>query len=82
MLRVPPEPAPTSQRFFHGGDHLGMLAHREIVVGAPDRDRLGAVVPGKAARVGEGALVAQNVDEDAVATFGMQAIDRCMKIWS
>jgi hypothetical protein len=32
------------QRFFHRGDHLGVLAHREIIVRAPDGDRLGAVM--------------------------------------
>jgi serine acetyltransferase len=59
-----------------------MLAHGEIIVGAPHRDRLGAVVAGKAARVGIGALVAQDVDENAITTFGMQAIDGSIKIWS
>ena len=32
-------------------------------------------MPGKTARVGEGTLVAQNIDEDAVTPLGMQAID-------
>jgi hypothetical protein len=45
------------ERLFHRGDHLGVLAHRQIVVGAPYRDRLGAVVPGKTARVGVGPLL-------------------------
>ena len=31
---------------------------------------------GEAARVGEGALVAQDVDEHAVAPFGVQPVDR------
>src|SRR3546814_6026263 len=53
-----------------------MLAHRQIIVRAPDRDRLRPVMPGEASRVGEGALVAQDIDEDAVASLGMQSIDR------
>ncbi len=64
------------QRAFHRRDHIGVLAHREIIVRAPHGDRLGAVMPGKAARVGKGALVAQDVDEHAVAPLDMQAIDR------
>ena len=64
------------QRLFHRRDHLRVLAHREIVVRAPDGDRLRPVMPGEAARVGEGALVAQDVDEHAIAAFGVQPIDR------
>jgi hypothetical protein len=33
-------------------------------------------VPGKAARVGISALVAQDVDEHAIAAFGMKPINR------
>jgi hypothetical protein len=36
-------------------------------------------MPGKAARVGIRALVAQDVDEDAIAPLGMQAIDRLIE---
>jgi hypothetical protein len=67
------------QRLFHRRDHLGMLAHGEIVVGAPHGDRLRAVMAGEAARIGISALVAQDVDEDAVASFLVQAIDRVRK---
>jgi hypothetical protein len=28
-------------RLMHGSNHLGMLAHAEVVVGAPDRNWLG-----------------------------------------
>jgi hypothetical protein len=63
------------QRLFHGLDHLGVLAHGEVVVRTPDGDRLRPVVPGEAARVGEGALVAQDVDEHAVPAFGVQTLD-------
>ena len=64
------------QRLLHRRDHLGMLAHREIVVRAPDGDRLGPVMAGEAARVGKCALVAQDVDEHAIAALGMEPIDR------
>ena len=52
-----------------------MLPHAEIVVRAPDGDRLRAIMARKAARIGELALVAQDIDKDAVATFGMQPVD-------
>jgi hypothetical protein len=55
------------QRLFHRGNHFWMLAHRQVIVAAPHRDRLGPVVSGEAARIGKGAFVAQDVDEDAVA---------------
>src|SRR3546814_14077521 len=64
------------QRLFHRGDDLWMLAHREIVVRAPDGDRFRPVVPRKAARIRKISLVAQNVDEDAVAAFFVEAVDR------
>ncbi len=67
------------QRFFHRRDHLGVLAHGEIIVAAPHGDRLGAVVPGKAARVGIGALVAQDIDEHPIAAFGVQPVDRLVE---
>src|SRR3546814_4324765 len=63
------------QRLFHRGDDLGMLTHRQIVVRAPDGDRFRPVVAGKAARVGIGALVAQNVDEDAIPAFLVAAVE-------
>ena len=34
-------------------------------------------MPGEAARVGVGALVAQDIYEHAIAPFGMQPVDRC-----
>ncbi len=67
------------QRLFHRLDHLGMLAHGEIVVGAPHRDRLGTVMAVEAARIGIRALVAQDVDEDAVAAFSVKAVDRLVE---
>ena len=64
------------QRFLHRRDHRGVLAHAEIVVRAPHGDRLGAVMAGEASRVGIAALGAQDVDEDAVAAFVVQPVDR------
>ena len=64
------------QRLFHRGDHLGMLAHREIIVRAPDGDRLRAIVTMEAPRVGISALVAQDVDKDPVTAFGVQPVNR------
>ena len=63
------------QRVFHRLDHGGMLAHAEIVVRAPDGDRLGPVAA-EAMRIGEAALGAQDIDEHAIAAFFMQAVDR------
>ena len=67
------------QRLFHRRDHLGMLAHREVIVRAPHGDRLGPVMMGEAARIGERALVAQDVDEHAIAAFGMKPVDRLVE---
>ena len=64
------------QRLFHRLDDLRMLAHREIVVRAPDGDRLRPVMASKAACVRKSAFVAQNIDEDAVASLFVQPVDR------
>ena len=63
------------QRLLHRLDDVRVLAHAEIVVGAPDGDRLGAIAA-EAARVREAALGAQDVDEDAVAALVVKAVDR------
>ena len=63
------------QRFFHRFDDGGVLAHAEIVVRAPDGDRARAVAA-EAMGVGVGALVADDVDEDAVAAFVVKPVDR------
>ena len=52
-----------------------MLAHGEIIVRTPDGDRLWSVMPGKTTRVGEFALIAQDIDEDTVAPLGVQPVD-------
>src|SRR3546814_6937699 len=62
------------QCLFHRREDLGMLTHRQIVVRAPDGDRLRSVVTREAACVGEGALVAQDVDEAAVASLLREAV--------
>ena len=61
------------QRLVHGGDHRGVLAHAEIVVGAPDGDLLllGPVVGG----AGEAPGLALEIGEDAVAAFGPQRVE-------
>ena len=53
-----------------------MLAHAQIVIGAPYRDRLWPIMARKAAGIGEGALVAQDVNKHPVATFLMEAVNR------
>src|SRR3546814_16168693 len=56
-----------------------MLSHGEIIVGTAEGDRSGAIVAGKAARIGICALVAKYVDEHPVAAFGMKAADRVIE---
>ena len=59
----------------HGADHLRMLAHAEIVVGAPDHDiaRPLRAVPH---RMREPAGDPLEVSEHAVAALVMQAVER------
>src|SRR5437868_15228093 len=52
-----------------------MLAHAQVIVRAPDGDRLGSVAA-EAARVGIAPLGAQDIDEHAVAALIMKALDR------
>src|SRR3546814_18478302 len=63
----------------HGFHDRGMLPHGEIIVGAPHCDRLWPIMSGKAARIGKGTLVAQYVNEHAVATLGVKSINRLRK---
>ena len=60
---------------FHCLDHIRVLAHAEIVVRAPDGDRLRAVAA-EAMGVGIAALGPQDVDEHAVAALVVKALDR------
>ena len=81
-MRVPadvPRPARPGadfvERLLHRLHHRFVLAHAEIVVRAPHGHGLRAVPP-EAMGVREAALVAQDVDEHAIAAFIMKALDR------
>src|SRR5690606_20274752 len=61
------------ERLVHGRDHLRVLAHAEIVVGAPDgdvADGIGRMTQG----CGEGAGRAFEFGEDAVTTLLAQGV--------
>src|SRR3546814_14860058 len=64
------------QRLFHRLDDLGMLTHREIVVRAPDGDRLRPIMAREAARVRKSTAITQDIDEDAVAPLFVQPVAR------
>ena len=57
------------RRFDHGGDHLGVLAHAEIIVRAPDRDvvhaALGSVPEGER----KGLHIAFDMSKDPIAAL-------------
>ena len=59
-------------RLVHGGDHGGMLAHAEIVVGAPDRDVAAAAV---IERAREGAGPPLQIGEHAIAALGLERVE-------
>ena len=65
-------------RLVHGGEHGRMLAHAEVVVGAPDGDR-----PGAAAHIvaggGKTAAIAPDVGEHPVAAFILERLQRLGK---
>src|SRR5215212_9039585 len=67
--------ADVAERGLHRSDHHVMLAHAEIVVGAPDGDRLGAIAA-EAAGVRILAPGAQDIDEHTIAAFVVEALDR------
>ena len=60
--------------FHHGAGHVPVLAHAEIVVGAPDRDGPGprGAVPD---RIGKPAGQSLDIGEDAVAPLGLKTIE-------
>ena len=64
------------ERFLHRGDHVGMLAHAEVIVRAPHGDVLRVGRARITARAGEAALGPQDVDEHAIAPLGMKVGDR------
>jgi hypothetical protein len=65
----------------HRRDHVGMAAHAEIIVRAPD-DHFAdvAVVMPFRARIGAG--IAFEIGEDALAALGFQLADRHVKMGS
>ena len=76
MLRVPPAPTPMRRAAsIMRRDHLRVLAHAEIVVGAPDDD-LARLVARTPDGVGEAAGDALEVGEDAIAPLGVERGDR------
>ena len=81
MLRVPPAPAPTLRRGLdHGVDHLRVLAHAEIIVGAPDGDILGFTVRTMPHRLGETLHIALDMGEDPIAPFRTKTEDSCLEV--
>ena len=50
-----------------------------VATTAAKNQNLECLIPGKAARVGKGALVAQNIDEDPVTALVMEAVDRLLE---
>src|SRR5688572_23573320 len=66
-------------RFLHGGDHVRVLAHAEIVVRAPDDHILLATVGMADGSLREFAAIAFDVDEDAVAAFGPDVLKRVLE---
>ena len=71
------------ERLMHGGEHRRVLAHAEIVVGAPDRHvALAAIGVADGAR--EIALLALQLGKDAIAAFLVKAVElfgeKCFEI--
>ncbi len=74
---MPPAPAPEpSQLGRHRRQHPGVLAHAEVVVGAPHRD-LGADAVVEGAR--KMAATPFEIGEHPVAPLGMQRIEACLE---
>ncbi len=63
------------RRLGHGGEHRLVLAHAEIVVGAPDDD-LAGLFPVPPQGVGEAAGDPFKVGEDAIAPLGVERGNR------
>ncbi len=67
---------------MHRGQHRRMLAHAQIVVGAPDHDVLGAACfAGErvAQGLGKAPGLALEFGEDAIAPLGLEAGDHFAK---
>ena len=67
------------ERVFHRANDVRMLPHAKIIVRAPHGYVFGSVMSGKATRVRVITLVPQNVDKNAIATFGMKPVNRFFK---
>jgi hypothetical protein len=76
VARAPGAGADIVQRFFHRSDDSWMLAHPEIVVRAPDGDRLWPIVARKALCVGKLTLGAQDIDEHTIPALFVKAANR------
>ncbi len=61
-------------RRVHGGEHVRILAHAEVVVGAPHGDLL-ALAAEVADRAREGAGLALKLGEDPVTPLGPEPVD-------
>ena len=66
-------------RVDHRRDDIGVLAHAEVVVRAPDGDfaHLAVLVVGGA---GEGAAAALHLGEDAVVAFGLEGVELAAEV--
>ena len=60
----------------HRGDHLRVLTHAEIIIGAPDRHIAGRAVVAMPDRLWEGFDTAFEMGEDPVPTFLLETSDR------
>ena len=75
VARAPRPCAAAVERFVHRAEHIGMLAHAEIVVRAPDGDLAYFPGIGVAARARKRALLAFDVGEHAVIAGFAQAVE-------
>ena len=62
-------------RVFHGRAHLGVLAHAEIVVGAPHRDFVDVPVGGVAQRAWEVTDLTLQVSENTIVALVFEGVD-------
>nr|AAD21557.1 unknown [Zymomonas mobilis subsp. mobilis ZM4 = ATCC 31821] len=64
------------QGFFHGRNNIGILPHRQIVIGTPNRNWGRTIMTGETTGIGEMAFIPQNIDKHTIAAFFMQALNR------
>ena len=69
---------------FHGFDDFRVLAHAEIIVGAPDRYVLALAIGVVPCRAGKIALLALDIRKNAIASLRMQALqfrrEKCLEV--